>query len=80
MIMHGIDILFHADLSNYTNIFLSIRSRKGEWAEYLKQIYESLTVKITLELLLNSSVIVFSSLHLCTHHKTIMPMWKIRQN
>lgn len=79
MIMHGIDILFHADLSDYTNI-LSIRSRKGERAEYLKQIYESLTVKITLELLLNSSVIVFSSLHLCTHHKTIMPMWKIRQN
>lgn len=44
--MHGIDILFHADLSNYTNIFLSIRSRKGERAEYLKQIYESLTVKM----------------------------------
>ena len=42
-IMYGIGILFNVDLSNHANIFLSIRNRKGERAEYLKQIYESLT-------------------------------------
>lgn len=45
-IMYGIGILFNVDLSNHANIFLSIRNRKGERAEYLKQIYESLTKKM----------------------------------
>lgn len=45
-IMRGIGVLFHVDLSNHANIFLSIRNRKGERAEYLKQIYESLTCKM----------------------------------
>lgn len=45
-IMRGIGILFHVDLSNHANIFLSIRNRKGERAEYLKQIYDLLTVKM----------------------------------
>ena len=42
----GIGILFRVDLSNHANIFLSIRNRKGERAEYLKQIYDSLTDKM----------------------------------
>ena len=45
-IMRGIGILFNVDLSNHANIFLSIRNRKGERAEYLKQIYDLLTVKM----------------------------------
>jgi hypothetical protein len=44
--MRGIGILFRVDLSNHANIFLSIRNRKGERAEYLKQIYDSLTDKM----------------------------------
>ena len=45
-LMRGIGILFRVDLSNHANIFLSIRNRKGERAEYLKQIYDSLTDKM----------------------------------
>ena len=45
-LMRGIGILFRVDLSNHANIFLSIRNRKGERAEYLKQIYGSLTDKM----------------------------------
>ena len=45
-LMRGIGILFRVDLSNHANIFLSIRNRKGERAEYLKQIYDSLTNKM----------------------------------
>lgn len=44
--MRGIGILFRVDLSNPCQYLLSIRNRKGERAEYLKQIYDSLTDKM----------------------------------
>lgn len=45
-IVKGISILFHIDLSNHANIFLSIRKRVGERSEYLHQLCKALDDKM----------------------------------
>lgn len=45
-IVKGISILFHIDLSNHANIFLSIRKRVGERSEYLHQLRKALDDKM----------------------------------